>query len=380
LASGRQEGRSKLLICDSETYESLWVQKNATALYPFKTGAISDPNFTAKFSTRPAHLDTQAFQEALKLAYMCSDESNVDQGDALKLLMLGYLGRRHIVTKKSYFTSCEQLCEEARMQRTSCRTTENLPTEANAKTLNEVIRSKKHMKGAMSGTQTKNRKNTTASKMKSTTCKQLSKKSDIKNRVAKKGTNSSLTKPIMKVSGQKRVVQQRTIKPPTNSESIKSRKISTADTLSDRKAKTPQERLPRHQKGELTSSMKKKQAPTSAVSSRTQKRSSVNAKSKSCVPEPAVGHSPNPKGSRKKQKLNGNEIDAQLPLSCIQKEALPSIESQPQKFQTAHPKLKITGQGLCQHNVKPHNCPKCIKYTFTSWKPPTTDDTLDNNL
>ena len=359
----------------------MWVQKNATALYPFRTGAISDPDFTAKFSMRPGHLDTQAFQEALKLAYMCSDESNVNHGDALKLLMLGYLGRRHIVTKKSYFTSCKQLCEEARMQQNSCRATENLPTEANAQTLNEVIRSKKpQMKGAMSGTQTKNRKNTTALKMKSMTRKQLSKKSGIKNRVAKKGANSSLTKPIMKFSGKKRVVQKRKIKPPTNSESIKSRKISTAGSLSDRKAKTPQERLPQHQKGDLISSMKKKQAPTSAVSSFTQKRSSVNAKSKSFVPEPAVGHSPNPKGSRKKQKLNGNEIDAQLPLSCIRKEALPSIESQPQNFQTAHPKLKIIGQGLCQHNVKPYNCPKCIKNNFTSWKLRESDDALDNNL
>jgi hypothetical protein len=290
----------------------MWVQKNATTLYPFRTSAVSDPNFTAKFSMRPGHLDTQAFQEALKLAYMCSDES-VNRGDALKLLMLGYLGRRHLVTKKSYFTSCKQLCEEARMQQNSCRTTENLPTEANAQTLNEVIRSKKpKRKGAMSGTQTKNRKNTAALKMKSMTRKQLSNKSGIKNRVVKKGANSSLTKPITTFFGRK--------------------------------------------------------------------RSSANARSKSCVPELAVGHLPNPKGSRKKQKLNGNDIDAQLPLSCIRKEALPSNELQPQNFQTAHPKLKIIGQGLCQHNVKPYNCPKCIKNNFTSWKLRETDDDLDNNL
>jgi hypothetical protein len=91
--SGLQAGRIKLLICDLEIYEEpRWVHKNATALFPFNAGTADVPNFTAKFSQRPPHLDTVAFQVALKLAHMHANESNSDQGNALAALKLGFAG------------------------------------------------------------------------------------------------------------------------------------------------------------------------------------------------------------------------------------------------------------------------------------------------
>ncbi len=97
---------------------------------------IDAPNFTAKFSKRPAHLDTQAFQEALKLAELHSDESNSHQGEAIKLLKLGYMGRKRLVTTHSCFSS---FSEQAQTKTTRRLIADRLATQPVAQTLHNAI-------------------------------------------------------------------------------------------------------------------------------------------------------------------------------------------------------------------------------------------------
>lgn len=117
LISGKKNGRSKVLICDSDHGDTLWIsRKQAALLYPFKSSSNDQTNLTEKFSKREGNLNTQAFQEALKLAEMHLDESNSHRVEALKLLHLGTLQRRDLVTRHQLLQQHELFCEEISMQ------------------------------------------------------------------------------------------------------------------------------------------------------------------------------------------------------------------------------------------------------------------------
>ena len=117
LISGETKGRSKVLICDSDHGDTLWISKKQTALlYPFKSSSNDQTNFTEKFLKREGEFNTQAFQEALKLAEMHLDESNTHRVEALKLLHLGALQRRELVSRHHLFQQYKQSCEEISTQ------------------------------------------------------------------------------------------------------------------------------------------------------------------------------------------------------------------------------------------------------------------------
>jgi hypothetical protein len=120
LISGEKNGwgeRSKVLICDSDHGDTLWIsKKQAALLYPFKSSSNDQTNLAEKFSKREGNLNTQAFQEALKLAEMHMDESNSHRAEALKLLHLGTLQRRELVTRHQLFQQHKHFCEEISTQ------------------------------------------------------------------------------------------------------------------------------------------------------------------------------------------------------------------------------------------------------------------------
>jgi hypothetical protein len=102
--------RVKILICDEEVCVAQWVNVKSTVLYPYDS---TDPNFTERFSKRADALCTPAFNEALKLAEMYSDESNDRREEALKLLQMGSLARQKFVEQHQVFAEHRQRCEEA---------------------------------------------------------------------------------------------------------------------------------------------------------------------------------------------------------------------------------------------------------------------------
>jgi hypothetical protein len=113
LISGEGHGRSKVLICDSDHGDTLWISRKQTAmLHPFKASSNDQTNFTEKFLKRDGHLNTRAFQEALKLAEMHLDESNPHRAVALKLLHLGSVQRQQLVTRHQLFQQHQHFCEE----------------------------------------------------------------------------------------------------------------------------------------------------------------------------------------------------------------------------------------------------------------------------
>jgi len=102
--------RVKILICDEEVCVAQWVNVKSTVLYPYDS---TDPNFTERFSKRADALCTPAFNEALRLAEMYSDESNDRREEALKLLQMGSLARQKLVEQHQVFAEHRQRCEEA---------------------------------------------------------------------------------------------------------------------------------------------------------------------------------------------------------------------------------------------------------------------------
>jgi hypothetical protein len=117
LISG-ENGRSKVLICDSDHGETLWISRKQTEmLHPFKASSNDQTNFTEKFWKRDGNLNTRSFQEALKLAEMHLDESNPHRAEALKLLHLGSVQRQQLVTRHQLFQQHQHFCEEMSTQK-----------------------------------------------------------------------------------------------------------------------------------------------------------------------------------------------------------------------------------------------------------------------
>ncbi len=282
---------------------------------------------------------------------MCSDETNSHQGDTLKLLKLGYMGRRRLISAAGCFIA---LSQEAHMMPTRHSSAEKLPAEPNDQTLETGTGSTSpQTQNADFGTKSNNDKDRNTAASKGTARPQRSVNLKSANCIARKGTKDALDKPSKKAGGQICVVGKCRIKPSMQSDTTKTKK-----TL-------------------ITS---KKQVPASAVSCVTQKRPSVLTKNISCAAELAKGQSTDPKSSSKRHKQNGSEIDAEPPLLSTRNEAHRSVEPPHQNMWTAQPEQRGGHHDLCAHHVRPHNCPKCIKHTFTSWKPRTIDDISDNNL
>jgi hypothetical protein len=119
LFSGFLQDRCKVLICDSDIGDTMWISRKVTALYPFKSQADGAPNFTEKFSQREGDHDNPAFQEALALAKLHSDASNSRQQEIMKLLQMGFLGRQKLVTLQTNLALHQERCSLAKKNKPS---------------------------------------------------------------------------------------------------------------------------------------------------------------------------------------------------------------------------------------------------------------------
>jgi hypothetical protein len=183
------------------------------------------------------------------------------------------------------------------------------------------------------------------------------------NGVAKKRK----VKPLTKMNG---VAKKRKVKPLTKSTSNK-----RSMTLIAAAVRNPSPRGVAEKRNKSDDS-----TPSIAVATNVSHKRRSSTVEAQCAPDSTLVQSVLPKGSRKKLKHNGaEEVSSGPPLALNRTKGRGSLELQSQMLQKAPTKRDSSGHELCAHNCRPYNCPKCIKHTFVSWKPRTSDDGLDDS-
>ncbi len=368
IQSGRESDRCKVLICDSDVGDTQWISKKKTSIFPFKPQRSDHPNFFEMFSKREVGYDSQAFQEALSLAEIYSDESHPHRHHSFKLLQMGTLRRQQMVTLHQNLDAHKRRCEEQASNR----------TKKSPKTCNHGIPKKKTgKKAAVINNVSKEQQSNRGIKKSPAKCSD-----DISKKETKKKSVSIVNK--RSCAGNKQPK-----KPATSNKNnvalTKSKRSSVARTQTSSKSnnKVPQATSEKQKKVEDSRrDLKKSEVTSASASGLAQKRPSSTALALP-VPEAAVGQQTTLKICGKKQKHNDAGIDSEPVLipSNASNYAQHILEAKSQVIQQPQPKRDSSGYLLCVHNRRSFNCQKCaFKRTFVNYKPQTSEDVLDSTL
>ncbi len=301
-----------------------------------------------KFSRRHDNR-TQAFIEALTLAEMYVDDANPNRDEVFKLLKMGFTKRQQIVAvHKGLSIHKQNLLDIAEMKNQRSRRKRKLMKLAGRIQKSDQVIDKEAVlrKDAESCAGKKSKK-----------------------MVTPKSKVHAITKASKTARQQNGVAKKRKVKPLTKSTSKKTSMTLIAAAVRNASARVTEKR-------------KKSDVSTPSIAAATdvsRKRHSCRVEAQS-APDSTLVQSVLPKGARsEKLKYNGaEEVSSQPPLAVNRTEGRGRLDLQSQISQKAATKRDSSGHELCAHNCRPYNCPKCIKHTFVSWKPRTSDDGLDD--
>ena len=285
---------------------------------------------------------------------MYVDDANPNRDEVFKLLKMGFTKRQQIVAvhkglsihKQNLLDKAEMKNQKSRRKRVAKRKLMKL-TERIQKTDQVIDKEVVPGKDADSCARKKSKK-----------------------MVTPKSKADAITKASKTARKQNGVAKKRKVKPLTKSTSNK-----RSMTLIAAAVRNPSPRGVAEKRNKSDDS-----TPSIAVATNvSHKRRSCTVEAQ-CAPDSTLVQSVLPKGSRKKLKHNGaEEVSSGPPLALNRTKGRGSLELQSQMLQKAPTKRDSSGHELCAHNCRPYNCPKCIKHTFVSWKPRTSDDGLDDS-